>query len=113
MISQWVIKWRDFKNLSFCLDARHFFLEGTYIDDLSKDLIRQAKEEILLVNPYIEQCLLSNTLIDATSSKVKVSVITRPFRENDPFLEEKQAYHVASRRKAYKSIMTAASTRSY
>jgi phosphatidylserine/phosphatidylglycerophosphate/cardiolipin synthase-like enzyme len=92
-IARWLINWRDFKNLTFSLDARHFFLEGTYIDDLSKDLIRQAKREVLLVNPYIEQCHLSNTLLDAIGNKVKVNAVTRPIHEMDKYLEEKQAFH--------------------
>jgi phosphatidylserine/phosphatidylglycerophosphate/cardiolipin synthase-like enzyme len=92
-IVKWVTKWRDFKNLTFSLDARHFFLEGTYIDDLSKDLIRQAKREVLLVNPFIEQCHLSNTLLDAITNKANVIVVTRPIHERDSYREEKQAYH--------------------
>jgi phosphatidylserine/phosphatidylglycerophosphate/cardiolipin synthase-like enzyme len=92
-IARWVRKWRDFKNLTFSLDARHFFLEGTYLDDLSKDLIRQAKHEVLIVNPYIEQCHLSNTLIDPIANHAKVIVVTRHFREDDLYLKEKQAYH--------------------
>jgi hypothetical protein len=92
-IARWIVKWRDFKNLTFSLDARHFFLEGTYIDDLSKDLIRQAKHEVLLVNPYVEQCHLSNTLLDPIANKTEVIVVTRPVHELDKYLEEKQAYH--------------------
>ena len=93
-IAKWVVKWRDFKNLSFSLDARHFFLEGTYLDDLSKDLIRQARKEVLLVNPFIEQCHLSNTLIDAVTNKATVTVITRPIEGDRPELrQEKIAYH--------------------
>lgn len=92
-IARWVIKWRDFKNLTFSLDARHFFLEGTYIDDLSKDLIRQAKREVLLVNPYIQQCHLSNTLLDAIANKANVIAVTRPISEKDTYPEEKHAYH--------------------
>src|SRR3990172_907821 len=68
-IANFVVKWRAFKNLSFSLDARHFFLEGTYLDDLSKDLIRQARKEVLLVNPFLEECHLSNTLVDAVTNK--------------------------------------------
>lgn len=93
-IAKWVVKWREFKNLSFSLDARHFFLEGTYLDDLSKDLIRQAKKEVLLVNPYIEQCHLSNTLIDAVANKATVIAITRPiFDQEQEVKDEKLAYH--------------------
>jgi len=93
-IAKWVVKWRAFKNLSFSLDARHFFLEGTYLDDLSKDLIRQARKEVLLVNPFIEQCHLSNTLIDAVTNKASVIVITRPISDvRQEVREEKIAYH--------------------
>ena len=95
-LATFVVKWRAFKNLSFSLDARHFFLEGTYLDDLSKDLIRQARKEVLLVNPFLEECHLSNTLIDAIANRAKVTVITRnpnP-RDNSPeVLKEKQNYH--------------------
>ncbi len=96
-LADFVAKWRAFKNLSFSLDARHFFLEGTYLDDLSKDLIRRAKKEVLLVNPYLELCNLSNTLIDAEEAKANVLVITRNpsdnKRDNLENIEEKQKYH--------------------
>ncbi len=93
-IAKWVVKWRDFKNLSFSLDARHFFLEGTYLDDLSKDLIRQAKKEILLVNPFVEQCHLSNTLIGAIANRATVKVITRfPDDDRQEIRNEKIAFH--------------------
>ena len=93
-IANFVVKWRAFKNLSFSLDARHFFLEGTYLDDLSKDLIRQAKKEVLLVNPFLEECHLSNTLVDAVANKAKVTVITRyPSDSRPDILKEKQEYH--------------------
>ena len=96
-LADFVVKWRAFKNLSFSLDARHFFLEGTYLDDLSKDLIRRAKKEVLLVNPYLELCNLSNTLIDAVETKANVLVITRNPSDNKrdklENIEEKQKYH--------------------
>ena len=102
-IAKWVAKWRDFKNLSFSLDARHFFLEGTYLDDLSKDLIRQARKEVLLVNPFIEQCHLSNTLIDAVTNKSNVIVITRPILDPAPEIrEEKIAYHESLKKEGIK-----------
>lgn len=98
-LANFVVEWRAFKNLSFSLDARHFFLEGTYLDDLSKDLIRRAKKEILLVNPFVVECNLSNTLIDAVKNKAKVIVVTRnPSGFDNRFdrpevIQEKQKYH--------------------
>ena len=102
-IAKWVVKWRAFKNLSFSLDARHFFLEGTYLDDLSKDLIRQARKEVLLVNPFIEQCHLSNTLVDAVTNKATVTVVTRPILDSDPEIRaEKIAYHESLKKEGIK-----------
>jgi phosphatidylserine/phosphatidylglycerophosphate/cardiolipin synthase-like enzyme len=98
-LATFVVKWRAFKNLSFSLDARHFFLEGTYLDDLSKDLIRRARKEVLVVNPFLEECNLSNALIDAVGNGAKVTVITRSPTPRDnsqnsqEVLKEKQNYH--------------------
>ena len=99
-LASFVVEWRAFKHLSFSLDARHFFLEGTYLDDLSKDLIRRARKEVLVVNPFLEECNLSNALIDAVGNGAKVTVITRnptPSRDNNQnsqeVLKEKQNYH--------------------
>jgi phosphatidylserine/phosphatidylglycerophosphate/cardiolipin synthase-like enzyme len=100
-IASFVVKWRELKNLSFSIDARHFFLEGTYLDELSKDLIRRAKKEVLLVNPFIDQCNLSQTLAIAGTNKAKVLVITRdPLEDKYPERrEEKRAYHEELKKK--------------
>jgi phosphatidylserine/phosphatidylglycerophosphate/cardiolipin synthase-like enzyme len=94
-IASFVVKWRELKNLSFSLDARHFFLEGSYLDELSIDLIRRARKEVLLVNPYIDQCNLSDTLVFASKNKAKVIVITTdPLQDKYPERrDEKRAYH--------------------
>ena len=78
-------------------------MEGTYLDDLSKDLIRQARKEVLLVNPFIEQCHLSNTLIDAVTNRANVIVVTRPIDDDRPDLrEEKIAYHESLKKEGVK-----------
>jgi phosphatidylserine/phosphatidylglycerophosphate/cardiolipin synthase-like enzyme len=93
-LAKFVVEWRTFKKLSFSLDARHFFLEGDYLDDLSKDLIRRARKEVLVVNPYVEVCNLSKALISAVENKAKVIVITRvPFDDRPEILKEKQNFH--------------------
>ena len=93
-LADFVVKWREFKNLSFSLDARHFFLEGDYLDDLSKDLIHRARKEVLVVNPFVEVCNLSKALISAVGNKVKVIVITKVPSDNRPeILKEKQKFH--------------------
>jgi phosphatidylserine/phosphatidylglycerophosphate/cardiolipin synthase-like enzyme len=97
-LAKFVVEWKAFKNLSFSLDARHFFLEGDYLDELSKDLIRRARKEVLVLNPYVVQCNLSNSLIFASKNKTKVTVITRNPSDNkfdyyQELIEEKQKYH--------------------
>jgi phosphatidylserine/phosphatidylglycerophosphate/cardiolipin synthase-like enzyme len=96
-LSTFVVKWRTFKNLSFSLDARHFFLEGDYLDDLSKDLIRRGRKEVLLVNPFVDQCHVSLTLIEAAANKAKVIVITRDPSDNKydslEAIKEKKDFH--------------------
>jgi phosphatidylserine/phosphatidylglycerophosphate/cardiolipin synthase-like enzyme len=93
-LAQFVVEWKAFKKLSFSLDARHFFLEGDYLDDLSKDLIRRAKKEVLVVNPYVELCNLSKALVTAVGNNVKVIVITRsPYDKEPEIMKEKQNYH--------------------
>lgn len=93
-LATFIVKWKDLKKLSFSLDARHFFLEGDYLDELSKDLIRRARKEILLVNPFIEECNLSKALLEKTGNKPKVSVITQVPKDYRPeILKEKQQFH--------------------
>jgi len=74
----WIDKWREVKRLIFSLEFKHFFLVGRHLDELSKELISSASSEVLVVNPYVNHCDLSNTLRKASKNGVKVSLITRP-----------------------------------
>ena len=55
-LATFIVKWKDLKKLSFFFRHSAFLFGRTYLDDLSKDLIRQARKEVLLVNPFIEEC---------------------------------------------------------
>jgi phosphatidylserine/phosphatidylglycerophosphate/cardiolipin synthase-like enzyme len=74
----WIDQWRTVKKLEFSLEDKHFFLVGRHLDELSKELIANAKTEVLAVNPYVSHCDLSNTLRDATKHGVAVNLVTRP-----------------------------------
>lgn len=89
----WIKEWKKLRKLDFSLDSKHFFLDDMDLDDLSKQLIRRACKEVLIVNPFIESCSLSKTLEDASKRRVKVTVITRPPREDDHHGREKEEYH--------------------
>jgi hypothetical protein len=70
-------QWKDIRNLSLPLEANHFFLEGEYLDELSRVLIGQSQEEILVTAPYIDSCHLTKALFTAAEKKIKVSVVCR------------------------------------
>ncbi len=91
---KWLGLWKEVRKLDFSLEHEHFFLDGRHLDDFSKELISHAKSEVLLVNPFVQDCDLSNTLRDAKKNGIKVHIITRPPRDKYPeHLKNKQEYH--------------------
>lgn len=91
---KWIHQWKELKELSFSLKPQHFFLEGRHLDDFSKELICKAKSEVLVVNPFVNNCDLSNTLREASRNGVEVRLITRPAEtEKTRFRRDKEEYH--------------------
>jgi len=91
---RWIDQRREVKGLDFSLEHKHFFLEGMHLDDISKELIRKAKSEVLVVNPYVNVCDLSNTLRGASKRGISVTLITRrPDGKKYSYRKEKQEYH--------------------
>ena len=84
----WINQWKEVERLDFSLEPKHFFLNGTHLDNISQGLISNAKSEALVVNPYVENCDLSNTLRNASRNDVKVNLITRP-----PYNNKRREYH--------------------
>lgn len=75
--NKWTADWRKVKNLDFSMDNRHFFLIGMDLDDFTKQLIRMAKQSILIANPFIESCYLTDALITSAQSSTKIKIVTR------------------------------------
>lgn len=91
---RWIHQWKELRELSISLEPQHFFLEGRHLDDLSKELICKAKSEVLVVNPFVDSCDLSNTMREASKSGVEVRLITRPaVTEKARFRQGKDKYH--------------------
>ena len=91
---KWIAQWKEIRNLDFSIEHEHFFLERRHLDDFSKELISHAKFDVLIANPYIQDCDLSNTLIEATKNGINVQIITRPPEDKHPeYLKKKQEYH--------------------
>lgn len=91
---KWINQWKEARELNFSLEHEHFFLEGRHLDDFSKELISHAKSDVLVVNPFIQHCDLSDTLIEVKKKGIDVKVITRPPKDRYPDkLVQKKAYH--------------------
>jgi len=72
-------EWIKFKpQLNFDPNNSHIYLTSGLLDDLLKDQIAMAKHQILVVNPYVEKCNLSESLITASERGVSVLLIARP-----------------------------------
>ena len=89
----WIRQWKRVKKLTFSLENEHFFLEGRHLDGFSKELISNAKSEVLVVNPFIQECDLSNTLREIKKKGVDVQIITRiPQDKNPEHLKKNRDY---------------------
>ncbi len=92
-LMKWIAQWKEVKRLEFSIEHEHFFLEGRYLDDFSKELISHAKSEVLVVNPFIQDCDLSNTLRDVKKRGIIVHIITRSPRDKiSEYQKNKQEY---------------------
>lgn len=95
----WINQWKDVRKLDFSLEHEHFFLEGRHLDDFSKELISRAKSEVIIVNPFIQDCDLSNTLREAKKRGLNVQILTRQPRDKYPEqLKNKREYHAKLKR---------------
>jgi phosphatidylserine/phosphatidylglycerophosphate/cardiolipin synthase-like enzyme len=96
-VIKWISEWGNFKNLDLSIENRHFFLQGRFLDDFSKDLISQAQNEVVVINPFVDCCHLSNALSEISKHEVTVKLVTRDPEKNplERFLEEKKEYHTS------------------
>jgi DNA-binding HxlR family transcriptional regulator len=89
----WIEGWVRDENLEFSPETKHFFLSGHHLDELSKKLILKANNEIMVVNPFVQKCALSDTVRKAAEKGKDVLLITRTPDVNGYKGEEKQQYH--------------------
>lgn len=81
----------------FNYSSEHLFLEGDSLDRLSKDLISFSDKRVLVVNPFVDKCSLSDKLKEACAANREVVLVSRsPNSENtQQGREQKAAYHDA------------------
>ena len=71
----WVNQWRLQENLESKLN--HFYLEERLLYDFSQKLIANANMEILVANPYVKKCHISEALKTMSKKGIIVELITR------------------------------------
>ena len=104
-LTSWISQWKKVRKLDFSLEHEHFFLEGRHLDDFSKELISHAKSEVLVVNPFIQECDLSNTLREVKKKGIEVQIITRlPHDKHPEYLMRKEEYHARLKQDGVKLI---------
>ena len=70
-------EWIKFKRVDHGEVTSHLYLKGEHLDSLMADLIPYCTNEILVINPYVEKCTLSNLLVDAANSGLDVKLISQ------------------------------------
>jgi len=90
ILTQWFTDYTKDMNLS---PSSHYFLEDRDLDDFSIKLLGQASEEIIVANPFVDRCHLSNALMEAGEKKIPIILLTRPLSESDFNSEKKEEYH--------------------
>jgi hypothetical protein len=82
-LNKWISNWgRDRRGFDFSMDSRHFFLGGSDLDDFTKQIIKGAKSIILVSNPYIETCYITQDLEEARKREVEIKIVHRPESNN-------------------------------
>ncbi len=89
----WIEEWKINRKLTFSMEPQHFFLDGSDLDDLTKQIIKMAEEAILVANPFIEECYITDYLIRSAKNKVRVEIVTRqPTKEEKSFLRKTECH---------------------
>lgn len=86
----WVNEWRKLEKIN--IERDHFFLEDKLLDKFSENLIENARSEILVTSPYVEQCHISNSLISMSKKGINVKLVTRNPTEQQYQHEKKMKY---------------------
>ena len=76
--NKWIDDWRKVRKLDFKFDQKHFFLAGDDLLDFTMRIIPDAAKTILLTNPYVELCALTDKLKEARDNGVEVKIVLRP-----------------------------------
>ena len=71
----WVQQWRLQEKVES--ELSHFFLEDKLLYEFSERLMEHANVEILVTNPFVDRCHISNTLMSMSEKGINVILVAR------------------------------------
>jgi hypothetical protein len=81
---QGLFQWVASKPINTAIESKQFFLEGLRLEELTRDLIEKAKDEILVTSPFVDSCHPIRLLIEAKDRRVNVRIVTtRPKKDRE------------------------------
>lgn len=79
---KWLTEWVIGKPIHLSIEGKQFFVAGMELEELARDAIGKAQDEILVTSPYVDNCHLATALQRAVERRVKVKLVAR--RPTDP-----------------------------
>jgi len=73
----WIDGWTNLNNLKIDLENKHFYLGGRDLNFFSQEVIRKVRNEVLIANPFVSDCSLSETLREASKNEATATLIRR------------------------------------
>lgn len=91
------LTWAMSQNIGLNPWSEHFFVNGEHLDHVSKSIIELAQEFVLVINPFVDQCSLSDRLKKEINERKQIRLLTRsPRCENyHKTRRAREAYHDA------------------
>jgi phosphatidylserine/phosphatidylglycerophosphate/cardiolipin synthase-like enzyme len=85
----WVQEWRKKERVGLITERglSHFFLADKLLSKFSESLIEQATNSILVTNPYVKRCYVSDSLMAMCEKGITVNLMTRGL-ESEQFNRE-------------------------
>jgi hypothetical protein len=78
-LATWVVEWMESERIKWkwATETDHFYLAGKALTEFSEWIIEQARQEILIANPFVKRCHVSNALKSQGEKGVTVKLLTR------------------------------------
>ena len=75
----WAQTWRNEQRIDPIgrSNPSQFYLVGNSLSDFSLSLIEQAKRSILIANPFVKKCFISDSLMETSEKGITVCLLTR------------------------------------